>query len=137
MSQPNILLLTVDCFRYDRCGFNGHSRPTTPNLDRLAGESHVFDNAYATGPQTVESFPGLFAGLTSHQVTHVEDNVNWKAVPGSAETLATFLSDRGYETAATLTNAFITEDQNYDLGFDEFVNLESGDIGSDSRIHDR
>lgn len=111
MSRPNILLVTVDCFRYDRCGFNGHSRPTTPNLDRLASGAHIFDNAFATGPQTVESFPGIFAGRHSYQATHVEDNIGWKAVPSNAEALATFLNDQGYNTSATLTNAFITEDQ--------------------------
>lgn len=133
MPQPNILLLTVDCFRFDKCGFNGHHRPTTPTLDRLAGESYVFDNAFATGPQTVESFPGIFAGRQSHECSYVEGNIGWKTIPSSAETLSTFMSDQGYETAAILTNPFVTEDQNYHRGFDEFENLKSRRNTSDGR----
>ena len=47
--DTNVVLLTVDCLRYDRCGFNGYYRNTTPVLDRLAEESYLFDRAYAPG----------------------------------------------------------------------------------------
>lgn len=128
MTTPNIVLITVDCFRYDRCGFNGHHRETTPALDRIADESYVFDRAYASGPQTVESFPGIIAGRHSHECCHTADNIGWKAIPSDAPTLATHLTSHGYDTAALLTNAFITEKQNYHRGFDRFLNLEAGDI---------
>lgn len=128
MNGRNVLLLTIDCFRYDRCGFNGHHRPTTPTLDRLAGEATVFDNAISTGPQTVESFPGIIAGLLSHQCARVSDTVNWKAIPPDAETIATHLGSEGYRTIARLNNPFLTSEQNYDLGFDEFTNLKEGDV---------
>ena len=60
MSQ-NVLLITIDCLRADHVGFMGYDRPATPNLDRLAAESVAFENAFATGPRTAESFPGILA----------------------------------------------------------------------------
>lgn len=126
--RKNVLLLTIDCFRYDRCGFNGHHRATTPTLDRLAGRSYVFDDAHATGPMTVESFPGIIAGLLSCECARVTDQVNWKAIPPDADTIATRLREVGYETSCLLTNPFLTADQNYDLGFDRFQNLKGEDV---------
>ena len=59
----NVVLVTVDCLRQDRVGIYGHHRDTT--LDALGREGFVFDDAYATGPVTTESIPGILAGRLS------------------------------------------------------------------------
>src|SRR2546423_9429566 len=46
-TKPNLVLITLDSTRADRMGFLGAKAGITPNLDRLAGESLVFDHAYA------------------------------------------------------------------------------------------
>jgi len=120
--RPNVLLLTVDCFRYDRCGFNGFSRNTTPFLDSLATESYVFDNAYATGPYTPESFPGILAGLHSKDVKYSEEII-CKAIPEEAPTLAEHLNNHGYRTEATITNTHLSRNRNFDKGFDNYNNI--------------
>ena len=120
---PNVLLVTVDCFRYDRCGFAGHHRETTPTLDSLAGDSFLFDRAYATGTYTTESVPGMIAGLHSHNGVYFGDDPAWKAIPADHETLATHLRLMGYNTTAALTNPHLTSERNFDSGFDEFENL--------------
>jgi choline-sulfatase len=58
-ATPNVLLVTVDCLRYDRCGFAGHHRETTPTLDSLAGDSFLYNRAYGTGTYTTELVPDL------------------------------------------------------------------------------
>lgn len=58
MTKHNIILLTVDCLRYDRCSFAGHHRETTPTLDLLTRTAEIYDRAYATGMRTAESFLG-------------------------------------------------------------------------------
>src|SRR5262249_51517991 len=35
-SRPNVLLISLDTTRADHLGCYGYTRPTTPNLDRLA-----------------------------------------------------------------------------------------------------
>ena len=43
----NIVVIVIDTLRYDHIGAHGNPRVKTPNLDRLAAESWVFDHAYA------------------------------------------------------------------------------------------
>ncbi|PSP77578.1 sulfatase [Halobacteriales archaeon QS_4_69_225] len=121
--MPNVLLVTVDCLRYDRCGFAGHHKETTPTLDSLAGDSLLFDQAYATGTYTTESVPGMIAGLHSHNGIYFGDDPAWKAIPADHATLATHFHSIGYDTTAVLTNPHLTSERNFDSGFDEFENL--------------
>src|SRR5580693_3443989 len=54
-SKPNLVLITLSSTRADRMGFLGANGTLTPNLDRLAGESIVFEHAYAQAPGSVVS----------------------------------------------------------------------------------
>jgi len=123
--MQNVILLTVDCLRYDRCGFNGHHRNTTPNLENLASESLVFDRCYASGPYTTESLPGILAGQHSHNGYQYGDNTAYKTLPSDMPTIAKSFSDAGYQTAAVISNPHLTEQRNFDLGFDKFENFRS------------
>jgi len=49
-SRPNIIFLLTDDQRWDAFGFMGYDYIITPNLDKMAGESVVFDNAYHACP---------------------------------------------------------------------------------------
>lgn len=138
MDEVNIVLVTVDCLRYDRCGFNGYYRNTTPVLDSLAKNSFVFDNAYATGPYTPESLPGILAALHSYNSAYY-DQPAWKAIPKNVPTLATYLKDHNYRTFATVSNPHLIKERNFDRGFENFNNIVSqvrkkandeGDTGS-------
>lgn len=111
---PNVLLITIDCLRADHAGFMGYDRPTTPNLDRLAAEALLCTNAFATGPRTAESFPGIIASayalmygggyaLTEHHIT-----------------LAEVLNSAGYDTAAFHSNPYLSTNYGYDRGFATF-----------------
>lgn len=122
MGRPNILLLTIDCLRYDRCGFNGHERNTTPTLDRLAQESMIFDAAVAPGPRTSESVPGILAGVLSADCMFY-DELAYKAIPTETPTIATWLQDHGYRTLAAVSNPQLSPIRNFDHGFDQFANL--------------
>jgi choline-sulfatase len=128
MSRPNVVLVTIDCLRYDRCGFNGHDRETTPAMNALAHESTIFDAAVAPGPRTSESIPGIVSGLLSADCAFY-DEVPYKAIPSDAPTLATWLAARGYETAAVLSNPQLSPVRNFDHGFETFTNLRIEDEG--------
>ena len=45
--QPNIVLFYVDDLGWSDLGYSGSSFYESPNIDRLANEGVVFDNAYA------------------------------------------------------------------------------------------
>lgn len=122
MNRSNVVLLTIDCLRYDRCGFNDHDRETTPTLDRIAHESTIFDSAVAPGPRTSESFPGILAGLLSADCRFY-DELPFKPIPTEAPTIATWLRDQGYRTVAAISNPQLSPVRNFDRGFETFSNL--------------
>jgi choline-sulfatase len=57
----NVLLITVDTLRHD-LGYAGYPRAISPNLDRLAQRSVVFDHAYALASYTGKSIGPLLIG---------------------------------------------------------------------------
>ncbi len=61
-SKPNLVLITLDSTRADRMGFLGAKGAHTPNLDRLAGDSIVFEHAYAQAPGSVVSHATILSG---------------------------------------------------------------------------
>lgn len=120
-----ILLVTIDCLRRDRCGIYGHHWNTTPTLNTLAREGFVYDNAYATGPVTTESFPGILAGRLSAQ-TVAGENLYQKCIPEGKPTIASHLRNAGYGTVGVISNPRIGRPVNIDRGFETFTNLRTG-----------
>ena len=56
----NIIICVLDAARPDHFGCYGYPRPTTPNIDRLAQESLVFEQHYCQFPETGMSTLSLF-----------------------------------------------------------------------------
>jgi arylsulfatase A-like enzyme len=55
----NIIFLTVDALRADRCSVNGYARPTTPTLERLAARGINCTQAVSPGAFTHICFPSI------------------------------------------------------------------------------
>jgi len=49
----NAILIMADTWRFDYLGCYGNDWIQTPNIDRFAEESTVFENAYAEGLPTI------------------------------------------------------------------------------------
>jgi arylsulfatase A-like enzyme len=60
-SDLNVVVITIDTLRTD-LGFMGYPKDTSPNLDRLAEKSVVFDRMYAMASYTGKSIGPLFIG---------------------------------------------------------------------------
>lgn len=65
--RPGILLITVDEMRKDSLGCYGNRVIQTPNLDALAGESLMFDRAYAVSPWCLPSRCAILTGRYPHR----------------------------------------------------------------------
>ena len=61
--QPNIVLFYVDDLGWSDLGYSGSSFYESPNIDRLANEGVVFDNAYACAPNCAPSRACLMSGM--------------------------------------------------------------------------
>ena len=62
-SRPNVLLISLDTLRADSLGCYGYERPTSPNIDGLAGRSTLFRYAVSQAPWTRPSHMALFTGV--------------------------------------------------------------------------
>ena len=60
--KPNIIMIHIDDLGYHDLSINGSEIYQTPNIDQLATESVVFENAYANFPRCV---PSRYAMLTA------------------------------------------------------------------------
>lgn len=60
---PNIVLIISDDHGFPDYGFMGHPHIQTPNLDRLASESHVYTRGYVSTPLCCPSLTTMQTGL--------------------------------------------------------------------------
>jgi len=58
----NVILIALDTLRADHLGCYGYKRRVSPNIDRLASENYLFENAFALAPWTTPSFASVFTG---------------------------------------------------------------------------
>ena len=96
----NVLLIVWDTVRWSNLSLNGYSRPTTPNLERLARLGTRFDLAFSTSSWTLPSHASLFTGRWPHEL-----GVDWKSpLRDDVPTLAGYLAAHGYDTAGFVAN---------------------------------
>ena len=76
--SPNILFLFLDDWRWDAAGFAGNKVITTPNMDTLAAQGTVFENAYATSAICMVSRASVFMGqhMQRHGITAFNQNLS-------------------------------------------------------------
>lgn len=57
--RPNVIVIVEESLSAEYLGVFGSKYGTTPNLDRLAGQSLLFTNFYATGTRTVRGLEAI------------------------------------------------------------------------------
>jgi arylsulfatase A-like enzyme len=104
MTQPDIIFIVLDTQRADRLGSYGYDKPISPNLDRFAAQSILFEQAVAPAQWTVPSHASMFSGLypSAHQVLQSSQRLS----PGHPH-IAEFLSSAGYETVGFCNNPLV------------------------------
>jgi len=131
---PSIVLIVVDTLRADRLGSHGYSRPTSPELDRLARDAVVFERAIASSSWTLPSFASIYTGR--HPGAHGAgeklegDRFNVTGIDTELSTLAEHLQGAGYATFALANNPFLHKKFGVARGFDgySFVPANNRDI---------
>ena len=88
--ELNVVLISMDALRYDHTGLGGDTRGLTPNLDRLAESSVVFNNAVSAAPWTLPSHMSVWTG-------------RWPTVHGVTNKLKLLSADQMVETSLCTT----------------------------------
>lgn len=135
-AQPrllNVVLVTIDTLRPDRLGCYGYTKAATPNLDKLARNGALFENAVTHVPLTAPSHASIFTG-TYPPVHKVRDNGGF-VLDGPQATLAEILQRKGWDTAAFIGASVLKRSFGFSRGFtlfdDQMPKLEPGQPSGD------
>ncbi len=96
MKKPNIIFYFSDQQRADSAGCYGQKLPVTPNLDALAEEGTLFENAFTCQPVCGPMRACLQSGVYASQIGCYRNDI---ALPTDCKTIAHYLKDAGYDTA--------------------------------------
>lgn len=115
----NVILIVVDTLRADHLGCYGYERNTSPNIDRIAGDAIVFENAISQSAWTTPAHASMFTGLlpSGHGLIYYG---NTGKLGGRLPTLAGILGENGYVTVGFSGGAFIGKNFGLDSGFDVY-----------------
>jgi choline-sulfatase len=114
-TKPNIILITLGSARADRMGFLGSKAKITPNLDELARQSMVFEQAFSQAPLTVVSHATILSG--TYPQTHRVTEVGTRLAP-TLPFIPELLQARGYYTAAFVSSIALDPKNGLAPGFD-------------------
>ncbi|MBM3498193.1 MAG: hypothetical protein FJX74_05935 [Armatimonadetes bacterium] len=123
----NLVLIVSDTLRWDYLGAYGNRRIHTPNLDRLAAESAVFEEAYAEGLPTLPARRVLQTGRPIFPFRYVPQPSDMVQLPGwhplfeEDVTLAEHLQAHDYVTAfVTDVYHMMKPNKNFHRGFEHW-----------------
>ncbi len=112
-----VVLVSVDTLRADHLQTYGYSRPTSPNLDKLAADAVVFTRAYASSPWTLPSHVSLLTSLfdINHGVYNPTDRMD-----DSLVTLAEVIKQNHFLASAFTGGGYVSHHFGFSRGFDTY-----------------
>jgi arylsulfatase A-like enzyme len=138
------LFVTIDTLRADHLGCYGYSRPTSPEIDRLASESVLFDNGWAHAPSTRYSMPAIATSRWPSAIKW-DESIWWPRIDPSMRTIGEAMHDLGYTTAAFYAYSYFNraDRRGFERGIDYYddqcaalhtnVNGPAESVGSSAR----
>lgn len=112
-----VVLISIDTLRPDRLGVYGNAPDVSPNIDALAKDSAVFEQALALSPWTLPSHMTMLTGLdpVAHGVLREGYHLSSRVV-----TLAEALKADGFRTAAFTDGGFVHHGYGFGQGFEVY-----------------
>ncbi|MEM1223219.1 MAG: sulfatase-like hydrolase/transferase [Verrucomicrobiota bacterium] len=124
--KPNIILIMSDDLGAEGLACYNSTIYTTPNLDRLAANGAVFENAYATPlctPTRVMIMSGMYPNRTGFTglISRVDERAR---MPKKLITIGNYFQENGYKTAVAgkwqLGRFDVYPNQPVEHGFDQY-----------------
>jgi arylsulfatase A-like enzyme len=112
----------IDTLRADHLSAYGYERNTSPNIDRLADESYLFEDVTAVSPWTNPSIGTLFTGRNPQSIWPPANHRQAISMPlpGEIPTLAERFRDAGFRTIGLVDHPGINQRLEFSRGFDEY-----------------
>ena len=117
--QPErIILISIDTCRSDYLSSYGYQQRTTPNIDQLAKEGVLFENAISPVPITLPAHGSMLTG-TIPPYHGIHSNSGY-TLNESNVTIAEILKKHRFTTAAIISAFVLDSKFNLDQGFDSY-----------------
>jgi choline-sulfatase len=113
-AHPNIVIVMGDQMAAPALPVYGHPLVETPNIERLAQDGVVFENAYCNFPICAPSRSSMLSGRLASRIGAYDNAAEF---PSTVPTMAHYLRLAGYRTCAAGKMHFIGADQQH--GFEE------------------
>ncbi len=102
-NKPNVIFYIIDGAASDYMSAYGYNRRTTPNIERLAAEGALFEQAYGNSSWTRPSTLSFLAGLQHSAMGGLKNNRN--VPPDQVPMIHEHLHRAGYQTALLTSNS--------------------------------
>jgi len=117
-SIRNVILISIDTCRADHLSCYGFGRKTTPNIDAIAQEGILFENALTPIPLTLPAHSSMLTG--TYPLYHkVRDNLNHRLAESNIS-IAEILREHGYTTGAIVSTFVLDVQFGLSQGFDSY-----------------
>jgi arylsulfatase A-like enzyme len=110
-----VVVVSIDTLRRDHVSVYGYGRRTTPNLEALADQAVVFEDALTNAPWTLPAHASLLTSL--HPSAHGAVDLR-RPVPEDVPSLPRLLQGRGFFTQAVVTHLYLSRKYGFGHGFD-------------------
>ena len=114
----NVLLISIDTCRADHLSCYGYSLPTTPNIDAIAAEGVLFENAVSPVPLTLPAHASMLTG-TIPPYHGIHDNEGQRLGDASI-TLPELLQEHDVTTGAIIGAFVLDAEFGLNQGFDSY-----------------
>jgi arylsulfatase A-like enzyme len=122
--QFNVVIIGVDTLRRDHLGCYGYERGVSPNIDRLASQGVLFEDAVSQSPWTLPSFATILTSLypSQHGAGFLEPGAGayGNRMRTSFPPLAMVLLKHGYSTGAIINAPALAPEFGVDRGFEYY-----------------
>lgn len=121
LAGSNVLLVVLDAASAHHFHCYGYERATTPEIDRLAAEGVLFEQAYTPAVYTLSAIASLWTSL--HHEQHHSGVRHSEPLPAGPLTVPELLQVRGVHTAGFVSNPSAGRPFGLHKGFAEFHEL--------------
>jgi choline-sulfatase len=120
--KPNVIFYIIDGAAAEYMSVYGYNRRTTPNLERLAAEGAVFENAHSNSSWTKISVPSFMTSLHNSVLGGYQTESD--PLPEQAVPMAERMHKAGYMTEVLTSNPYCGRLSSLDRGVDSMVDTE-------------
>ncbi len=118
----NVIFLMVDTLRQDHMGYAGYELNTTPNIDAIAEDAVVFNDAYATSPHTPRTVPPAFFSRYASNLQWVLPRANFPRLTENNFGMYDVKQEAGWMTVSKTSHFYFRERRGLHYGFDIWDN---------------